>query len=244
MQVTVTRTIQLAEVHPERDLRLDALVNILQETALAHTRHVGIELCSLLDSGKTWVLSRMALNFTRLPRLEEELEVQTWSRRIQRFKGLRDFIFRIGGQQVGAATSLWLYFDIARRRPTRAPDHYGELYGTEDIPALAMDIEEWQPPREVRDERPLTITTRLSDYDVNGHVNNAIALQYLETALARRGMTVRQPIALQLAFSKEIPAGIDEIEVSLEPNGAGCAVQLRHHETIFVSSTISQQMPG
>jgi len=229
----------MGEVSPDRHLRLDALVNIVQETALAHTHQVGIEMCSLLDAGRTWVLSKMALTLNRLPKLEEMLEVQTWSRSIQRFKGLREFIFSVDGQQIAAASTLWLYLDIRKRRPIRVPDHYANLYGSENIRAFNMDLEKWRPPKTVIDKQPLSITTRLSDYDVNGHVNNAVILQYIETAMARANRNAPQDVkALQLAFEKEIPLDIKVVKASLEQSEDSCKFQLGHNSTVFVSGTI------
>jgi len=239
MRVTTARSIQMGEVSPDRHLRLDALVNIVQETALVHTHQVGIEMCSLLDSGRTWVLSKMALTLNRLPELEETLEVQTWSRSIQRFKGFREFTFSVDGQQIGAASTLWLYLDIRKRKPIRVPDHYANLYGSENIRAFNMDLEKWCPPETVRDKRPLTITTRLSDFDVNGHVNNAVILQYIETAMAHANRDMPQDVrALQLAFEKEIPQDITVVEASLEQCGNSCNFQLGYNSSVFVSGTI------
>lgn len=238
MKVTVSKTIQIGDVTPNRRLRLDAIVNILQETAIEHTRQVGIELSSLLDSGRTWVLSKIAVDLRRLPKLDEKLEVQTWSRSIQRFKGLRDFHFSIAGEHVASASTLWLYLDIARKRPVRVPDHYEALYDPEDIQATIVAIEQWEPSRTVTGDAPLTITTRVSDYDVNGHVNNAAILQYIQTALTRAIGPDTTIQSIRLVYLKEIPEEVRDVAVIIEKHENCCHFQVGHASTVFASGTI------
>lgn len=238
MKVTASRNVQIGDVTPDRRLRLDAIVNILQEMAIEHTRQVGIELNSLLDSGKTWVLSKIVIDLRRLPRLDEKLEVQTWSRSVQRFKGLRDFTFSVAGEQVASASTLWLYLDISRRRPVRVPEHYESLYGSENIQATELDIEHWEPPKTVSGDSPITISTRISDYDVNGHVNNAVILQYIQTAMTRAIGPNTTMQSVRLAYLKEIPEEVPEVEVAVEKNDNCCHFRLGHSSTVFVSGTI------
>ncbi len=238
MKVAMRRHIQVGEVTPDRLLRLDAMVNILQEAAIEHSRQVGIELNSLLDSGKTWVLGRIGIELDRLPALNEEVEVQTWSRSIQRFKGLREFTFSVAGERIASASTLWLYLDVARRRPVRVPDHYETIYGSIPERATAGDIEQWTPPEKVSADSLQTITTRISDFDVNGHVNNAVVLQYIQTAKARMTGETRKIRAVRLGFLREIPDTVRELQVAAEEEGNQCLFQLRQNETVFVSGCI------
>lgn len=238
MRVSATKTVQVGDVTPNRHLRLDALVNILQEMAIEHTRQVGIELSSLLDSGRTWVLSKIHLDLKRLPTLDEKVEVQTWSRSIERFKGVRDFTFSVEGRHIASASTLWLYIDIARRRPVRVPDHYESLYKSEKDHATGLDVEHWTHPEAVADNAPLIITTRISDFDVNGHVNNAVILQYIQTAVTRAIGSDAGIQSVRLAYLKEIPENVREVEVLVEKTGNCCNFQLGHASAIFASGTL------
>jgi acyl-ACP thioesterase len=235
MNVVARKSIQIGDVSINRTLRLDALVNILQEVAILHTQQVGIGLNSLLDSGKTWVLNKIAVEINRLPRLDEEVEVHTWSRSIQRFKGLRDYRFYIDGEQVASASTLWLYLDIARRRPVRVPENYESLYGINATSATEVDIEAWQAVGNISADTSLTITTRISDFDVNGHVNNAIIMQYIQTAVTRVVGATYGIRNIQLAFMKEIPGDVTEVRAVVQKEGDRCLFQILKDETLFVS---------
>lgn len=106
---------------------------------------------------------------------------------------------------MASASTLWLYLDIAKRRPVRVPEHYQTLYGVDTACATAIDIAEWQTPGKISADWNLTITTRISDFDVNGHVNNAVILQYTQTAVTRAAGIKHGIRNVRLAFVKEIP---------------------------------------
>lgn len=238
MKVVTERSIHIGEVATDRTLRLDAMVNILQETAILHTQQVGIELNSLLDSGRTWVLNKIAIDIDRSPKMDERMEVQTWSRSIQRFKGLRDYRLYVGGGVVASASTLWLYLDTVKRRPVRVPDNYQSLYGVDEKQATAIDLEKWQAPGKISPEGMLTITTRISDFDVNGHVNNVNILQYIQTAIARAVGGSHGIRNIRLAFLREISSEVREVQVGVERTGNSCLFQVLGDEAIFASGTV------
>jgi medium-chain acyl-[acyl-carrier-protein] hydrolase len=238
MKIATRKMVQIGDVAINRRLRLDALVSILQQAAILHTQQVGVSLNSLLDSGRTWVLSRLVVEIGRMPELDEEVEVHTWSRAIQRFKGLRDYQFYIDGEPVASASTLWLYLDTEKRRPVRTPDEYQTLYGVDPTRATVTAIEQWEPPLVIEAEDGLTITTRLADFDVNGHVNNAVVLQYVETATVRVIGMNRAIRSLRLAFQKEIPVAVKDVQVAVHQQGDSCLFQIRNSETLFVSGMI------
>lgn len=240
MIVHKTRAIEIGEVSDQRLLRLDSLINMLQEMAIFHTRSLGIDMSSLLDSGKTWVLSRMAVEILRMPQLEEKISIHTWSRKIRRVKGLRDYSIYCNDKRIAGASTLWLHIDLAKRRPVRVPDDYERRYGAVDQRATAVDIEKWKPPEHIEPQHLKTITLRRSDYDVNGHVNNGAILQFVETAIYHVSGALGGKIlltGLQLAFLREIPRGVEEVNVVIQKNDTTLFFRVETTTTIFASGT-------
>ncbi len=238
MKIKSKEIIQIGDVSADRRLRLDSMVNILQEMAILHTQKVGIGLNSLLDSGKTWVLNRMAVEIDRHPQLDEEIEIHTWSRSIKRFRGVRDYELRVGGKPIATASTLWLYIDIEKRRPVRAPKEYESLYGRVDTEATSVNLEEWKAPDIEDVDYTLLVTTRLSDYDVNGHVNNAVILQYIETAVSRALGDNFKIQHITLSFFQEIPFGVDEVYVAVSIKKNGCVFQVESGAVVFARGVV------
>lgn len=226
--------VHVGEVTCNRELRLDSMVNIFQEMAIRHTQYVGVELNNLLDSGKTWVLNRIAIQIKRLPKLNEDVNVSTWSRSITRFKGFRDYEMCIDDELVAAASSLWLYIDLKKGRPVRVPQHYESLYSVENRQSMDVNLEKLDFPKTLSPDFSSVITTRISDYDVNGHVNNAVVLQYIQTGIDSFFGRSDNLENIQIIFQKEIPSNISKLDVIAQETEEGCYFQLQNDGKVFV----------
>lgn len=237
MKIQSQDIINIGDVSRYGSLRLDSLFNIFQEKAVLHTHQAGFELKDMFESHKTWILNRVAVEISKLPRLEETIDVSTWSRRIYRFKGLRDYEIIAAGESIIRATSLWIYFDAGKGRPVRAPEYFEQKYGVVMDQATDVDIESIQFAGITRPEFSFPIATRISDYDINGHVNNAAILQYIETGI-RRSISEKSVIdRILLVFQKEIPFQIDQINVQIERTNNGCLFEVLNGRTVFVRGT-------
>lgn len=239
MKLQTKQTIQVGSVATDRKLRLDALFNMFQEAAVQHSREVGVPLNSYLDLGKTWVLSKVAVQLAFLPELDQTVEISTWSRGISRFKGFRDYDLRIDGRPVVTASSLWIYLDVARGRPVRAPDSFEKCFRAIPERATEIDLEALSFPEITRPDHLLDVATRVSDYDINGHVNNAVMLQYVQTALVRflgSEVFVRD---IRLNFQKEIPLAINKVFVVLQKSAEGCILAIQSDSQIFVRGCVA-----
>ncbi|MBE0585768.1 MAG: hypothetical protein IH612_18650 [Desulfofustis sp.] len=235
MKIDSEQLIQVGEVSTDRTLRLDALFNHFQEMAVLHTQRVGLSLNTFLETGHTWVLSRAMVQIAQLPRLDDTVTLATWSRGIERFKGFREFELYLQGRRIIAASTLWIYLDVRKGRPARVPDSFRDRYGLiadravegDDIQALGFaDIDHV--------DYLLTVATRISDFDINGHVNNAVMVQYLQTALVRY-FGVQAVIAdIRLMFIKEIPLSVNDVQVAVQRTTAGCLFAITGTDLVFV----------
>lgn len=239
MKIERAQTVPVSDVATDRKLRLDALFSIFQEMAVWHTQRVGLSLHELLESGRTWVLSRAVVRIDELPLLDETITVTTWSRGVRRFKGFREFVIERHGRPVIAASTLWVYLDTRKGRPTRVPDSYEARYGL--VPDRAVDgaIEELLFPAPDRPDYQLTVATRISDYDVNGHVNNAVILQYLETAIYRYHGPKTTVAGISLAFQREIPLSVRDVTVAVQQTPEGCRFAIGAGEDRFVIGSVA-----
>lgn len=182
-----------------------AILNYLEETAVAHSESVGLGIVKLKSEGVGWVLNRWQLRMERYPLWGQKVRVKTWPSSFERFYATREFLLTDEqGGALGRASSLWVYLNIIKKRPMRIPTQYSTPYGLDRIQAVA------EPYQEVELENPddcLEFRIRKSDIDTNNHVNNAKyvewALEAIPPALSENGILA----SLDIAYKKEASYG-------------------------------------
>ncbi len=157
-----------------------ALFNYLQEAAGRHAEHLGVGVKQLLTQKRNWMLSRFFLQIDTYPCYGDEITVHTWPRGVDRFFALRDFLVTDGAQEVLArATSGWLMIDLEARRIMRLGTMLDEY--TVHKRATEKTLEKLPPP--LIHEAQHEFRVRLSDIDVNRHVNSVAYLEWMLEAV-------------------------------------------------------------
>jgi medium-chain acyl-[acyl-carrier-protein] hydrolase len=171
--------VRVFETDANGTLAVRSFCDYLQEAAGNHARELGVSVEQLLDTGRTWVLSRLRARIERLPRNGEQVTVRTWPSGVDRLFALRDFaVSDSHGQRIASAISAWLVLDTRSKRPVRVQTVFA-VPGPGDAPrALAESLEKLDGPESPFLEREITV--RWSDLDVNRHVNNS---RYAEWAV-------------------------------------------------------------
>ena len=159
------------------------LGNHMLNAADFHSTHRGFGMQYLMSIQRSWVLSRLAIEMTDMPRQYDRFCVETWVENAMRFFTSRNFrvVSPDGSKVYGYGRSIWAMIDTETRQPT-------------DI--LAVDggaINEWiERDRECpiakggrvkmndQAEHIATINTYYNDVDINGHVNS---VKYIEHVL-------------------------------------------------------------
>ncbi|MFZ4516297.1 MAG: acyl-[acyl-carrier-protein] thioesterase [Acidimicrobiia bacterium] len=171
----MTRAVRIGDTTTSGRLRLDALARYLQDVGNDDTRELG------LGDGGAWVCRRIAIDVvTRLPQLREQVELATFCGGVgSRFAERRTTLRTADGAHVETAT-LWVYLDAETMRPAPVPDWFMEHYGT----ACGMHKPDHRLhlPGRTADASARLWPLRVTDFDVLGHVNNAIAAAALEDA--------------------------------------------------------------
>ncbi len=238
MKVSYTQKIKYADVDTHLNQKLGSVFKLIQEAAVRHSEQVGFDTQTLLDRGEVWVLNAMAAEIYRYPELGEEVRVVTWHKKSKGFKAFRDFFIYAGSEKLAAATSLWLYFDINRKRLLRVPVETGRLYTTEAGDAIAGVVETWNPDEQFTPEFETGITIRDSDFDPLNHVNNAVYLDYLETLTARFFESKKTITGIKIQYKKEIGREVPLVHAGLAQTAAGCCFKLFDGEHLFAAGEI------
>lgn len=194
------------ECGPDGFVTLANVCNYLQEAASLHAEQLQFSKSNFQAEGQdiSWVLTRLRVTMTRLPRWEETITVMTFPRRGRRITANRDFVLRVGAEQVGVATSEWMVIDLSSRKVVavpprvfaRADDEHPPVLGDAPFARLRWDCHGTAAAQ--------TFTARRGDIDLNGHVNN---VHYVEWLLETVPPPAGGPVDFEIAFHSETLAG-------------------------------------
>lgn len=178
---TGTARVRLGDVTPKGRVRLDAVARYLQDVANDDA------VDAIGESAATWVVRRTELRVERFPVFREELRLTTWASGTGgRWAERRTSVEGDRGGSIEAA-ALWVYVDAVTGRPKRLAqsffDAYGEAAGGRTVhPRLAHG-----GPPDGRGREPWPL--RFTDFDVLGHVNNAVYWAVVEECFDLRAPT-------------------------------------------------------
>ena len=192
-------------------MKLPVLFQRLQRAAVHHSEQVGLESVDMVADGAVWILNRMRVDIYRMPVYREEITLRTWHKGSAGFRAGRDFLMVCGDETVAAATSLWLYYDLKRKRIAKIPKRVSEPYTAEAEHVLAPDAIDFAVEKTFVPTQTMSITTREGDYDPNGHVNNTVYLEYLNTLIQRCGIVDAKVGQVGIQYLKEIGRDVHTI---------------------------------
>lgn len=215
MKIEQTSVVDYDEVNTDFRMKLPVLFQRLQRAALHHSELVGFKSEAMLKAGAVWILNRMRVDIYRMPRYRETLMLRTWHKGSAGFRAGRDFLVFCGEEKVAAATSLWLYYDLNRKRLAKIPASVSAPYTDENDDALDTGAIEFALDKSFDPQETVTLTTRQGDYDPNGHVNNAVYLEYLDTLIRRSGLGADRVRQVGIQYLKEIGRDVHTIQGGL-----------------------------
>ncbi len=149
------------------------------EVATEHANALGIGYAALITRNIGWVLSRLSIEMTRYPIINEEYSFTTWIESYNRHFSERNFAIHDGsGAIIGYARTVWVAMDFASRTVADLTAFEREAFPTADLPCPIPKAPRISPlPPEAENE---SYTFRYCDIDFNRHVNT---VRYLELIL-------------------------------------------------------------
>ena len=158
------------------------LGNHMLNAADFHSTDRGFGMRRLLGIQRSWVLSRLAIEMTEMPRMYTRFSVETWVESAMRYFTSRNFrVVDADGKVYGYGRSIWAMIDTESRQPT-------DIFSI-DNGAISQWIEKENPCPidkggrvKMGDDARLvrTIDTYYNDVDINGHINS---VKYIEHVL-------------------------------------------------------------
>jgi acyl-ACP thioesterase len=205
-----TFNIRNTEIDLHNRLSFTALANILQECASRHATALGVSTLDLMQTGRTWVLSKLKISMHETAKLGEQLTVRTWPGGAQGVRALRGFrMFDQSAQQLGTAESVWLILDMAQRKVVAIPDEVARLRVQAEPLAYKFKKTIPEVPQGTFEYRT---SVAWHDLDINRHVNNNHYIRWIVDSFPFDFLNAHTLATAELVFLGESYYG-DQIHV-------------------------------
>ena len=112
----------------------------LDRAAELHADHLGYTRQRLLEQGNMWFVARHEIDYLAEAWHGDDLLVATWVRDMQRVRSWREYVvIRPADETVLCrAATLWVFVDLATRRPARIPDQMASRFEPLSLPGGAQ----------------------------------------------------------------------------------------------------------
>lgn len=213
-------------------LRPSMLLFYAQDAATSHCATLGMDWNTMAAKGMFWAVTRTKVEILRLPRHGETVTVETWPMTNTRVAYPRATeMYDENGELLLRMVSLWVLMDIEKRSMI--------LPGKSNLDFSGADRgNEMKPPAGLapfQGEHSSVRTVRYSDLDINGHLNNARYLDWvndLNDSQFHESHSLKQMVVCYLSEAREGQEITQEWAWNGEENALN--VQLRReNERVF-----------
>lgn len=171
--------VRYSEIGEDGMLTLNAMINYLQDCSTFQSEDIGKGIEYLRERGCVWLLNSWQIQIGRRPRLTEQIRIGTWSYGYKSMYGYRNFVIDdMEGNHLVKANSIWVLYDLLKKRPMKITDEDLEGYITKE--KLDMNYLERKILMPEKREKVDVFPVRRYQIDTNGHVNNG---QYIRVAV-------------------------------------------------------------
>lgn len=202
----------------------------------AHGKGFGVD--ALNADNHSWVLSRMAVEFDRLPGQYTDYTIATWINEYGRVLSTRNFTLADAeGREFGRAVTQWAMIDLKSRAAVDL-SWVGEAHADAIVDAPSPT----DKPRKVRAVNPTQTSEHrvvYSDIDFNRHVNTMRYIEMMFDMLPFELLTCEAPVRLDIHFLRECRYG-QTLSVGCELRERSALFEIRSDaETVAVRACVA-----
>jgi acyl-ACP thioesterase len=194
--------INFTQCTPNGFLKYTDLCNLLQLTAAAHSELGGISFSDMQEFDQAWVLSRMRVEITELPKWKDTITIKTWINNLENSRSVRALEVYVNGIKIVGSETFWAVFNTEKRRPEALALPYGHFELFPENKATEKGFSKIQLNEDKIEVIDKVVV--LSDLDIVNHVNN---VKYLEWCLdfVPTELILNQKIdSFEMNFMKEL----------------------------------------
>lgn len=167
-------TVRNFDVDFKGKLKLEMLLNFLQESAAEHAFALGLSGEELLKKNLAWILSRYHIEIDHYPQKGETIEVKTWPCLIKGIFTLREYEIHTSKSITARATSSWMAVDLKNKKPVKIKERLPSFPMYEK---RAIDDEFKRLPNFTQSDLESRFPVLKADLDFNRHLNNAVYIK-------------------------------------------------------------------
>jgi len=194
--------INFTQCTPSGYLKYTDLCNLLQLTAAAHSDLGGISFTDMQEFHQAWVLSRMRVEVTELPKWRDVVTVKTWINSLENSRSVRALEMHLNGKKIVGSETYWAVFNTKTRRPEplALPYQHFELYPENKATTQTFSKINITSDKELLFERSVS----LSDLDIVNHANNVKYLEWCLDLVDETKIISKQIKSFEMNFLKEL----------------------------------------
>ena len=194
--------INFTQCAPNGYLKYTDLCNLLQLTAAAHSEVGGISFSDMQEFNQAWVLSRMRVEITELPKWRDVVTVKTWINSLENSRSVRALEMHVNGKKIVGSETFWAVFNTKARRPEplALPYEHFELYPENKATEMGFSKINLPQDKEIIFER----TVFMSDLDIVNHANNVKYLEWCLDLVDENKILSQQIKSFEMNFLKEL----------------------------------------
>lgn len=164
-------------------LRVDRILAHMAETSTLHSNALGLSIDEIRKNHYGWMLINWELEIEEYPRLNDTINLVTWTSGFNKFYARREFLMLdLKANIIAKASSLWVFLDINKRKPIRIPTNITKKYSI-------LEEKNFSEFSRIEIQGELTFNSdefkvNLEDLDENNHVNNIKYIEWLFLGLS------------------------------------------------------------
>jgi medium-chain acyl-[acyl-carrier-protein] hydrolase len=194
--------INFTQCTPNGYLKYTDLCNLLQLTAAAHSEMGGISFTDMQEFHQAWVLSRMRVEISALPKWKDIVTVKTWINTLENSRSVRALEMYVNGNKMAGSETFWAVFNTKTRRPEALalPHEHFEIYPENKATEKPFSKININNEKEILFEK----TVVLSDLDIVNHVNNVKYLEWCLDLVDEKSILKQKIESFEMNFLKEL----------------------------------------
>ena len=174
----VQRQVQFSEVDDKLHMKLDYMLNAMQDCINAQSESIGRGIDYMLEKKRTWFVVGWEIEIRNYPRLREMITIKTWPTGFSATLGYRNaVIFSQEGEVLVCGESTWAMMDMQANSLSKITSEDVEGYEMEEKFPMEYRGRKIKLPKAWQEAGEITVGKNLLDY--NRHMSNG---KYMEMA--------------------------------------------------------------
>ena len=205
--------INFLQCAPNGMLKYTELCNLMQVAAATHSELGGISFSDMQMFDQAWVLSRMRVEITKLPKWKDTITIKTWIVSLENSRSIRAIEVYLNDEKIVSSETFWAVMNTETRRPEALAMRHEHFEKYPDVFATQQRVSKID-----FDNATTLVNSRkvvFSDLDIVNHVNSMKYLEWCLDCLDLKIFMNQKLSSIDLNYLKELSLD-DAVEIRNE----------------------------